>query len=125
MSETEEHEEIIILQQSLEKISEFLDSNAYWEMVEDPDNSDETRKSLKKCWKLRNKLVSALLTLYAKNIRSNNADFEKLTEQMTQARRNSEEAADGLKKTADRIEAAVQMAKAVDAALNIAAELAP
>jgi len=109
---------------AIDKLSEVLDSDAYMEMVNNLDNPADQRKYLNKMWSLRNELVRALLKIYAKDIDEKNNDFKKLIEQMKGVRKEAENAADGLKKIADRIESAVEMAKYLDAAIKIAAKLA-
>lgn len=109
---------------AIDKLSEVLDSDAYMEMVHNLDTPSDTRKHLNKCWSQRNQLVRVLLKIYAKNLEENNSDFQKLIVQMKGVRQEAEKAADGLKKIADRIEAAVEMAKVLDAAIKIAAALA-
>lgn len=106
---------------SLHKLNEFLDSPAYMDMINNLDTPSETRKLLNAFWSQRNQLVRALLNIYASDIKENNAKFMELISQMKEVRKEAEKAADGLKKIADRIESAVELAKAADAALKIAA----
>lgn len=113
-----------VIGDSLHKLNEFLDSPAYMEMINNLDTPSEIRKLLTACWNQRNKLVRALLKIYASDIKENNTKFQKLISQMKEVRKEAEQAADGLKKIADRIESAVELAKAADAALMIAAGLA-
>ena len=113
-----------VISDSLDKLNEFLDSPAYMEMINNLDTPSETRKLLNACWSQRNKLVRALLKIYATDIKENNAKFQKLISQMKEVRKEAEQASDGLKKIADRIESAVELAKAADAALMIVAGLA-
>ncbi len=109
---------------AIDKLNEVLDSDAFMEMVNNLDTPSDTRKYLNKCWNQRNQLVRDLLRVYAKDIEEKNSDFKKLIAQMKNVRQEAEKAADGLRKIADRIEAAVEMAKFLDAALKIAAALA-
>lgn len=109
---------------AIDKLSEVLDSDAYMEMVNNLDTPSDIRKHLNKCWNQRNQLVRALLKVYAKDIEEKNSDFQKLIAQMKGVRQEAEKAGDKLKKIADRIEAAVEMAKIIDVALKIAAALA-
>lgn len=109
---------------AIDKLSEVLDSDEYMEMVNNLDTPSDIKKHLNKCWNQRNQLVRLLLKVYAKDIEEKNSDFQKLIAQMKGVRQEAENAGDELKKIADRIEAAVKMAKVLDAALNIAAALA-
>lgn len=113
-----------VIGDSLDKLNEFLNSPAYMEMINNLNTPLETRKILDACWSQRNKLVRALLKIYAADIKENNKKFQQLISQMKEVRKKTEQAADGLKKIADRIESAVELAKAADAALMIAAGLA-
>ena len=113
-----------LIGEAIDKLNEILDSDGYMEMVNNSQTSTEKKKLLNQCWSQRNQLTRMLLKIYAKDIEENNDAFKKLITQMKSVRKEAEEAADGLKKIADRIESAVKMAKAVDAALKIAAALA-
>lgn len=110
--------------EALDKLSALLDSDAYMEMVADIDTPPDVRKQLNAQWSARNKLVRALLDVYAMQIKANNARFKEFVSAMGEVNKAAEAAADGLKKISDRIQDAVALAKAVDNAIQAAVSVA-
>jgi len=95
------------------------------EIIDNKNISTQTQSILTTCWNQRDKLVSALLKIYASNIEENNQKFQDLISQMKDVKIKAEAAGQGLAKTADKINLAVKLAKSTDSALDIAALLVP
>jgi hypothetical protein len=75
------------------------------------------------CWDQRDKLVNALLKIYAADIKENNPKFQDLIAQMKDVKVKAQAASQGLTKITDKINSAVSLAKSADGALDIAAIL--
>lgn len=112
------------LKRDHEKLSKFLDSAAYQEIIDRQDLKKKDRTALLKLPQTRNRLGRALLKVFAADIAELDDEFKSLLQKMRAVRSDAEVAADGLKKTADRIQSAVNVAKGVDDAIKLAAAFA-
>lgn len=112
------------IENALAKLDEFLGSDFYMRQKNSQDTPIEIRRELVKLSQQRSDLTEKLLEIYAKEIEENNAEFTTLLAEMGKVTKAAEEANDELKEVADRIESAIQVAKALDQGVSIAAGLA-
>ena len=112
------------INEAINNLSVLLDSDAYMKMINAPATSANDEIYLQGAFLARNRLIQALLAIYAKRIDDNSAAFEEITEEMKSVNKEAKNAASTLKTYAERLESAVKVAGYVDKALQLAAGLA-
>jgi methyl-accepting chemotaxis protein len=108
------------IKESIRSLNNILDSDAYMEMVNNLETPPDVRKKLNQLWDQRNDLVLDLIDILADEIEQNDPKFQELLKELKNVNKIAKEAADGLKKIADRIESAVKLAKALDKVISFA-----